>query len=79
MLTENFITRQRPITRSCSFGDALSSSSTSHALTHSTHQHQEEEGSPRQRRITIREPGVTLWTNKIVLIIANNDFTTDFF
>ncbi|XP_035462065.2 uncharacterized protein LOC118283809 [Scophthalmus maximus] len=45
--------QRRPITRSCSFGDALSSSSTSHALTHSTHQHQEEEGSPRQRRITI--------------------------
>lgn len=65
-LTETCITWQRPITRSFSLGDRLTRSSTFHALSQTTgHQ---EEGSPRQRRITVGESGIIiLWTNKIVL------------
>ncbi|KAG7512295.1 spindle pole body component 110-like [Solea senegalensis] len=45
--------QRRRITRSCSLGDALTRSTTFHALTHTIEQHLEEEGSPQKRRITI--------------------------
>lgn len=62
VLTALCITWQKPLTRSCSLGDRLSRSATFHALTQTTDQQQEEEGSPRQRRITIGESGVAiLW------------------
>ncbi|XP_051234504.1 uncharacterized protein LOC127351223 [Dicentrarchus labrax] len=44
--------QRRQITRSCSLGDTLTRSATFHALTETTN-NQEEEGSPRQRRITV--------------------------
>ncbi|XP_023255873.1 spindle pole body component 110-like [Seriola lalandi dorsalis] len=46
-----FTQERRPIIRSCSLGDALTRSATFHSLTHTTDQ--KEEGSPRQRRITV--------------------------
>ncbi|KAA8583976.1 hypothetical protein FQN60_015184 [Etheostoma spectabile] len=49
---ETFTHQRRPVTRSCSFGDTLTRSATFHALTQNT-EHQEEEGAPRQRRITV--------------------------
>ncbi|XP_078129859.1 uncharacterized protein LOC144532797 [Sander vitreus] len=49
---DTFTHQRRPVTRSCSFGDPLTRSATFHALTQTTEQ-QEEEGSPRQRRITV--------------------------
>ncbi|XP_035848416.1 uncharacterized protein LOC116051362 [Sander lucioperca] len=49
---DTFTHQRRPVTRSCSFGDPLTRSATFHALTQTT-EHQEEEGSPRQRRITV--------------------------
>ncbi|GAA6213988.1 uncharacterized protein LOC116051362 [Lates japonicus] len=50
---DTFTHQRRPITRSCSLGDTLTRSATFHALTQTTDQQQEEEGSPRQRRITV--------------------------
>lgn len=61
ILTETCIMWQRLITRSCSLGDTLTRSATFHALTQTTDQ-QDEEGSPRQRRITVGESGIIiLW------------------
>ncbi|KAM7408997.1 hypothetical protein PAMA_002627 [Pampus argenteus] len=45
--------RRKPLTRSCSLGDTLTRSATFHALTQTTDRQQEEEGSPRQRRVTV--------------------------
>ncbi|XP_040906337.1 uncharacterized protein LOC121189923 [Toxotes jaculatrix] len=50
---DTFSHQRRPITRSCSLGDTPTRSTTFHALTHAADQHQEEEGSPQQRRITV--------------------------
>ncbi|XP_044228892.1 uncharacterized protein LOC122997045 [Thunnus albacares] len=50
---DTFTHQKKPLTRSCSLGDTLTSSSTFHTLTQATNQQQEEEGSPRQRRITV--------------------------
>ncbi|XP_030603281.1 uncharacterized protein LOC115792849 [Archocentrus centrarchus] len=48
-----FAHQRRLITRSCSLEDTLTRSDTFHALTQTTDQHHEEQGSPRQRRITV--------------------------
>ncbi|KAF3708393.1 hypothetical protein EXN66_Car001567 [Channa argus] len=45
--------KRRPISRSCSLEETLTRSATFHGLTKTTDQHCEEEGSPRQRRITV--------------------------
>jgi len=67
MLTETCVMWQRLIRRSCSLEDTLTRSATFHPLTQTT-DHQEEEGSLRQRRITIGESGnIILRTNTIAL------------
>ncbi|XP_076748102.1 uncharacterized protein LOC101470155 [Maylandia zebra] len=48
-----FAHQKRPITRSCSLEDRLTRSATFHGLTQTTDRRHEEEGSPRQRRITV--------------------------
>ncbi|XP_068574835.1 uncharacterized protein [Cebidichthys violaceus] len=49
---DTFTHQRRPIMRSCSLEDTLTRSATFHTLTQTT-DHQEEEGSLRQRRITV--------------------------
>nr|XP_046258809.1 uncharacterized protein LOC124066466 [Scatophagus argus] len=49
---DTYIHQRRTITRSSSAGDTITRSSTFHALTQ-TSEHQEEEGSPQQRRTTV--------------------------
>ncbi|KAM7385809.1 hypothetical protein PAMP_001865 [Pampus punctatissimus] len=50
---DTFTHQRKPLTRSCSLGDTLTRGATFHALTQTTDRQQEEEGSPRQRRITV--------------------------
>lgn len=54
MITKTCIMRQRPVTHSSLLGETLTRSATFHGLTQATAQLQEE-GSPRQRRITVGE------------------------
>ncbi|XP_019222626.1 uncharacterized protein LOC102076969 isoform X2 [Oreochromis niloticus] len=55
-----FAHQRRPITRSCSLEDRLTRSATFHSFTQTTDRHHEEEGSPRQRRITVGDSDANL-------------------
>ncbi|XP_067091839.1 uncharacterized protein [Osmerus mordax] len=50
---ESFTHLRKPAIRSCSLGDTVTRSHTFHTVTQTKDQSQEEEGSPRQRRITV--------------------------
>lgn len=57
------------MTRSCSLEDRLTRSATFHGLTQTTDRHHEEEGSPRQRRITVGDSGNIIWPSKLCYYI----------